>query len=266
MHELSSSEFQVVHRHDFLVDEDMLVLKILLYDINIVEDNTLAELARRSVQKHEKTVGLLKYNSHGCYINGVFQRFRFPNCDNCFNRASKLEQNLTTYSKRVEDVYPRNVYQIRETLFDKLDSFGFKYTSELKLFKDSALVDFESICLQEETFKDTNTAIWGKKVLTSVSLPPNRVEGPILFCNSDSHHIVAYFIGALQNVASQYKAKLKYLFTDIDTATKVRRGEILEKLTQHHIPREQVRRKNMSHDNCENDNCAATNFLQIQKN
>ena len=31
---------------------------------------------------------------------------------------------------------PRNVYQIRETLFDKLDSLGIKSTSEQKLFKN----------------------------------------------------------------------------------------------------------------------------------
>ena len=48
---------------------------------------------------------------------------------------------------KVENVSPRNVYQIRETLFDKLDSIGIKYTSEQKLLKNSTIFDFESVCV-----------------------------------------------------------------------------------------------------------------------
>ena len=50
------------------------------------------------------------------------------------NRTINLEQYLTTCSERVKNVYPGNVYQIRATLFNKLDSFGIKYTTEQKLF------------------------------------------------------------------------------------------------------------------------------------
>ena len=56
--------------------------------------------------------------------------------------------------------FPRNIYQIRETLFDKLDSFGIMYTSQQKLFKNLPIFDFESICVQEESFKDTKTITW----------------------------------------------------------------------------------------------------------
>ena len=87
-------------------------------------------------------------------INAVFQAFRCPNCDTFFGRAFNLERHLTTCSERVKNVYPRNVYQIRETLFDKLDSLGINYTSEQKLFKNLARFDFESICVQEETFQE----------------------------------------------------------------------------------------------------------------
>ena len=41
-------------------------------------------------------------------------------------------------------------------------------------------------------------------------------------------------------------------------------GSILEKLTQHHNGREQVRRFDMNQDDCENKNCASTQFLQMQ--
>ena len=164
---------------------------------------------------------LLRYNNHICYVNNVnavFQSFRCPNCDTFFNKTFNLERHLTTCSERVKNVYPRNVYQFRETLFDKLDSFGIKYTSEQKLFKKLAVFDFESIFVQKETSRDTNITTWiGKHVLISVSISSNFVEEPIFLCKSDPHHLVASFVGALENLASQSKVKMKHLFVDIET-------------------------------------------------
>ena len=266
---LSADQFHGVHMNDIPFVEDLLTPIILLYDIDIVDGNIIGELARRSVQKYENTVRLLRYNSHICFvnnINAVFQSFRCPNCDTFFNRAFNLEQHLTTFSERVKNVYPRNVYQIRETLFDKLYPFGIKYTCEQKFFKNSAKFDFESICLQKETFRDTNTTTWiAKHVPISVSISSNLVEEPIFPCNSDPHHFVASFIGVLENLATDSKAKMKNLFLDIETTIKIKLGSILEKLTQC-LNRRESARFDMSQDDCDNEICASTQFLQLQKN
>ena len=221
------------------------------------------------MQKYKNTVQLLSYNNHICYgnnINAVFQSFRCPKCDTFFNRTFNLERNLTICSKRVNVVYPRNVYQIRETLFDKLDFFGIKYTSEQKLFQKITIFDFESICVQEETFRDTNTTTWiGKHVLIFVSISWNLVEEPIFLCNSDPHHLVASFNGALENLASRSKAKMKNLFLDIESKVKIKLGSFLEKLTQRHNRRQHAR-FDMSQDDCDNETSASTQVLQIQKN
>ena len=89
--------------------------------------------------------------------------------------------------------------------------------SEQKILKNLAKFDFESVCVQEETFRDTNTTTWiGKHVLISVSISSNLVEEPSFLCNCDPHHLVASFILALENLASQSKAKRKNLFSDIE--------------------------------------------------
>ena len=176
-----------------------------------------------------------------------------------------LERHLTTCSERVKNIYPRSVYQIRKTLFDKLDSFGTRYTSEQKLFENLAIFDFESICVQEETFRDTNTTTWIQKhVPISVSISSNLVEEPVFLCNSDPHHLVASFIGALENLASQSKPKMKILLLDIETTTKTKLRSILEEVNQRHNRRERAR-FDMSQDDCDNEICASTQFLQIQK-
>ena len=119
--------------------------------------------------------------------------------------------------------YPRNVYQIRETLFDKLNSFGINYPSEQKLFTHLAIFDFESICVQKQTFRDTITTTWiGKHVSISVCNSSNLVEEPIFLPNSDPHHFVALFIGTLEGLASHSKAQMKLLVLDIKTTVKIR--------------------------------------------
>ena len=261
---LNADQFQGVHMNGIPFVEFLLTFNILLYDTDIVEDNINGEFARRSVQKYENTVRLLRYNNHICYvnnINAVFHSFGCPNCDTFFNSTFNLERHLTTCIERVKNVYPRNVYQIRETLFDKLDSFGIKYLSDQKLFKKLAFFDFESISVQEETFRDTNTTTWiGKHVPIFVCISSSLVGEPIFICNSDHHHLVASFIGALENLASQSKAKMKNLFLDIETTIKFKLGSILENLTQRHN-----RRKQADLDDCDNEKCASTQFLQIQK-
>ena len=134
---LGAYEFQGGHVNDIPIVEDLLTLSILLYDIDIVYGNIIGEIARRSLQKNDNTVRVLRYNNHICYVNNitvVFQSFCSPNCDSFFNRTFNLERHLTTCSERLKNLFPKNVYQSEATLFDKLDSFGIGYTNEQTLF------------------------------------------------------------------------------------------------------------------------------------
>ena len=194
---LSHNQFQRVHMNDIPIAEDLLALNIVPYDIDIVDGNIIGELARRSVQKYENTVRLLRYNNHICYvnkINAVFQSFRCPNWDTFFNRTFNLGRHLTTCSERVKNVYPKNAYKTQETLFDKLDSFGIEYTNEQTLLKNLVIFNFESICVQEQSFKDTDTTkLIGKHIPISVSISSKLVKEPIFLCNSDPQHLVISF-------------------------------------------------------------------------
>ena len=81
---LSPNQFQGVHMKDISTVKYLLTLNILLYVIDIVDGNNVGELARRSVQKNENIVRLLRYNNHICYVKkliAVFQFFRCRNCD-----------------------------------------------------------------------------------------------------------------------------------------------------------------------------------------
>ena len=220
------------------------------------------------MQKYEYTGRVLRYNNLICYVSNiiaVFQSFHCPSFATFFNETFDLKRRLNGCSEDVKIVSPTNVHQIRETRFDKLVSFGIKYISLKKLFKNLALFDLELICDLELIFKDTKTTTWvGKLVPASVSCSSNVVYKPIFLCNSDPHYVAASFIGALEGFASQSIARPKILTVDIGTTIKNKLGSILEKLTQCQNRWEQAR-FDMSWDDCENGGCASTHFLQTQK-
>ena len=91
--------------------------------------------------------------------------------------------------------------------------FRYQVHEWTKTLQKIATFDFESIFVQEVTLKDTNTATWiGKHVPISGSNSSNIVEEPIFHCNSDPNHLVGSFSGALENLGSRSKAKMKNLF------------------------------------------------------
>ena len=67
------SKFQGVHLNDIPKVEDLLQLKIFLYDIDFVDGELIGELYRRSIQKYEKSVKLIRYNNHICYVKNIVQ-------------------------------------------------------------------------------------------------------------------------------------------------------------------------------------------------
>ena len=251
--------------------EDIVGINIFIYDIDLIDGAMVGELARRSIKKYEKNVQLIRYNSHVCYvdnINALFKAFRCPTCDTYFQKTRNLERHLVRCSEHVKHIYPKNVYQLRETLFDKLDSFDIQYTDDQKLFNNLAVFDFESICIPEEKFKSTETTTWiGKHVPTSVSISSNLITMPIFLCNSNPRVLVESFIDAVEGLATQSKAQMKLKFLEIETAIKSKLSRTLESLNERRCRNQ---RGFEFEDHCfEDDNeekDASTQFLQMQKN
>ena len=112
--------------------------------------------------------------------------FFCPFCDIYFNRTSNLVQLLTSCTEQAKDVSPKSVYQIRETLFDKLNSSGIEYVNEQALFKHLVVFDYESIFIHEESFDVTEATKWFEKPYTiSVSAFSNLVQQPIFLYYPD---------------------------------------------------------------------------------
>ena len=265
------SKFQGVCMDDIPSVEDIVGINIFIYDIDLIDGAMVGELARQSIKKYERNVQLIRYNSHICYVdklNALFKAFRCPTCDTYFQKTGNLERHLVRCSERVKHIYPKNVYQLRETLFDKLDSFGIQYTDNQKLSTNLAVFDFESICIPEEKFKNTDTTTWiGKHVPISVSISSNLLTMPIFLCNSNPRDLVESFIDAVEGLATQSKAQMELKFLEIETANKSKLSRTLESLNERRCRNQRVfdfEDHSFEDDNEEKD--ASTQFLQMQKN
>ena len=238
------SKFQGVCMDDIPSVEDIVSINIFIYDIDFIDGAMVGELARRSIKKYEKNVQLLRYNSPICYvdnINALFKAFRCPTCDTYFQKTGNLERHLVRCSERVKHIYPKNVYQLLETLFDKLDSFGIQYTDDQKLFTNLAVFDFESICIPEEKFKNTETTTWiGKHVPISVSISSNLIPKPIFLCNSNPRDLVESFIDDVEGLATQSKAQMKLKFLEIETAVRNKLTRTVESLNERRCRNQRV--------------------------
>ena len=153
---------------------------------------------------------------------------------------------------------------LRETpLFEKLYAFNIPYKNEQKLFKNLA-IDFESICVKEDSYKQTETTTWiGKHVPISVSISSNLIPEQNFLCKANAHHLISSSITALEGLATESKAQMNLIFIEVETAIKMKLCAVLEQLNQRR------NRESSFVDDCiveEEGKDLSTQFLQMQKN
>ena len=110
---------------------------IFIYDFDIPEGEYVGELAQRSSGRFDKTVKLLIFNNHIIHTNDIdplFMCFRCPSCDTFFKRSEFINKHLLRCKDRVKHIYPKNVYELRETLFEKLERFNLPFSEDNSFF------------------------------------------------------------------------------------------------------------------------------------
>ena len=85
--------------NDIQTTEEILGINNFLYDVDIEDGSFVGELVRWSLQKHPKTVSLLRYNSHIYYvanIRALLNAFPCPTCECYFCQPINLERHSAT--------------------------------------------------------------------------------------------------------------------------------------------------------------------------
>ena len=130
-----------------------------------------------------------------------------------FNKSDNFNKHLLRCKDRVKHIYPKNVYELRETLFEKLEGFNLPVSEDNNLFNNLAIFDFESICVPTEELKETQTTTWiGKHVPISVSISSNLIDEPIFLYNRDPQNLIIDFVSNLELLAEQSKLEMRKNF------------------------------------------------------
>ena len=257
--------FRGVSMDHLVFAENAIKHNFFINDIDVEGGDFVGELARRNIDMYDNNINLLRYNNHICYvddINTFFKRFRCPNCDNFIKRAGIFQRHVKSCKDRIQHVYPKSVYTLREILFDILDGFGIGYEEDQKLFKNLAVFDFESICVTSNEVKYTNTTTWiGKHEPISVSISSHLLQVPIFLCNKDPKTLFVSFVEALEELASKSKAEMLHKFSSVENAIKTRANSIFEKLNG----RKDESTPMFEFQYIEEEINMSTQFLQIQK-
>ena len=242
-----------------------------IFDFDIQEGEYVEELARRRIGTFDKTIKLLRFNNHSIHTNDIdafVKCFRCPSSETFFKRSEFLNKDLLRWKDRVKHIYPKNVYEFRETLFEKLEGLNLPVSEDNNLFKNLAIFHFESICVRTEELKETQTTTWiGKHVPILVSISSNLIDEPILLYNKDPQNLIIDFVSKLELLAEKSKLEMRTRLQDIDVAVNERMKKIFDQLNE--------RSKNYSSnkfeykDECIEDSDEAdmpTQFSLIQKN
>ena len=129
------SKFQGVHSGNLPKMENLLQLKIYLYNMGFLNEEITGEFASRSTQKFEESVWLLAHSIHICYVTEVislFEAFRCSTSDTFFCKIYNIERILVTCTERMKHIYPKIVYELKEAIFDKLDTFSLPFEETYK--------------------------------------------------------------------------------------------------------------------------------------
>ena len=270
---LSVQIFRGVGLEDLHIVERLAEVNILVYDIEVSDGGIIGELAERSLRRFNSTATLLRYNNHICYftdVNKVFKSFRCSTCNTFFTKSSNLHRHMPKCEELVKNIYPKSVYQLRETLFDKLRAFDIEVADGDTLFNNFAVFDFESICVKSSKLVDTETTTWvGKHEPISVSITSNLLEEPIFICNSEPHSLVSAFVNSVESLAEN-KLEMNLKFHDIATRIKEKLERVLSaintKRRQLSNGKEPQERLVDMGDDDEDEISVSTQFLLTQKN
>ena len=114
---------------------------------------------------------------------------------------------MTTCGERVNHIFPKTLYQLHETLFNKLDLLGIPYTDKQQLFNNMTILALNH-CMEVGKLKITKTTTWiGKQTPVFESIWSKLMQEPIFRCPPNLLNLVSSFIHALENLTAQRKAQ-----------------------------------------------------------
>ena len=139
------------------------------------------------------------------------KKYRCDHCDNFFSKVSNYQRQLTVCTDRVSHRYPKGLYQLKKTVFEKLTNL--EIPVQEFLYENLVVFDFESTNVSYSTLPNSDmTRYIEKHVPISVSIFSNLLSKTIFICNSDPRLLVSKFIEQLVILSRSSSQQLRRIF------------------------------------------------------
>ena len=106
-----TSKIRGVHLNDIPKFKHLFHLDFSFMIFISLTENSLVSLLVEVIRKSDKSVKLLRYNNHFCYVNNInalFKACRCRTCDTFFPKTGNLERHSVTCTERVKHIYSKN--------------------------------------------------------------------------------------------------------------------------------------------------------------
>ena len=152
-----------------------------LFEVNIIVyklSDTSAQLVRRSVGKHTKTIYLNLHETHFSLIHDIKAYSHSYKCSKCEHSLWKypawLERHELTCDAGVRHVYKGEVYHTTPSVFQRLDDEGITVAETLRFYPYRATFDIECFFAGEALPANSDRVQWiARHVPLSVSVASN---------------------------------------------------------------------------------------------
>ena len=173
-----------------------------VFEVNIVVYNLReesAQLVRRSMGKHDKTMYVNLYEPHFSYIQDMKSYSHSYMCSKCENSLWKypslLKRHELTCEAGVRHIYNGGVYHPPPSIVERLDDEGVVVSDSLRYYPYRGTFDFECFFDRHNLPADTNTLQWpARHIPLSVSVAsnvPGHEDAQCYVTNGDSNKLVA---------------------------------------------------------------------------
>lgn len=232
--------FRGVKQNEITLLENITDTNINIYSAskNGNDGHIVGEQVRRSLGLYNDTCHLLQVGKHVCYIvdlQSLFKRYKCMRCSKFFTRQSNLHRHVSANcTEKVRNIYPGKVYNLQQTIFEKLDDIGIYLDRDMRVSSNFAVFDFESYCAKEEAIQSTATTEYlGKHIPVSASVCDNFMSTePYFMHNHNPQQLVVDFLNYLEKL-SAVNAKLQlHRYSNVFQQLKDFQAELIDSFTR----------------------------------
>ena len=202
------------------------ISRIFGVSIKVYEQNEagVTNLIFRSTLEGENPLLMNLFQDHFSYIKNInlySKSFRCPKCDALWRHHGHFNRHLKTCEAGVKKFYGRGAFEVKESIYEKLEKGGISIPQHLRVFPFRATFDVEcmlcKVFSQEDTVKTKYTS---EHHLVSVSVCSNvpGFEEPqcfVLSGDGKQEELVEQFIGYLKEISEKSSDILKQKFAEV---------------------------------------------------